>query len=267
MKLKQKIILSIFVFVVLAMGTKVFASTSNGTISDTERYAWGENVGFIDFGSEAGDIHITDTALSGYAYGENIGWINLSTITNDKEGHLSGYAWGENVGFIDFSQVEIDNHGYFTGQAYGENIGFILFNKDESNIVTTDWRPKSTRGSTSSGSPAETIIKFQEDQIEKAKATNTDPTPYIQALNSTISNTTPDITRTLRYGMSGDDVRQLQIYLNTHNYTLTTTGPGSPNNETTYFGNLTKQAVIKFQKINNITQDGIVGPITRSYFK
>ena len=261
---RNKIIILGIITFCLFFTHQSLASTLNGTISDTERYAWGENIGWVDFGSEAGNVHITDTALSGYAYGENIGWINLDGVTNDKEGHLAGYAWGENVGFIDFSQVEIDNHGYFTGSAYGENIGFILFNKDDINIVTTDWRPKSTRGSTSSGSSPSTIIKFQEDQIEKAKATNTDPTPYIQALNSTISSTTPDITRTLRYGMSGDDVKALQIYLNTHNYILTTTGPGSPNNETTYFGLKTKQAVIKFQKANNLIGDGIVGPLTRA---
>jgi len=258
MKLKHKIILSIFVFVILVVSTKAFASTSNGTISDTDRYAWGENVGFIDFGSEVGDVHITDIALTGYAYGENIGWINLSGVVNDKEGHLSGYAWGENVGFIDFSQVEIDNHGYFTGSAYGENIGFILFNKDDTNIVTTDWRPKSSRssgGSSSSGSSPQVIAKFNQEQAEKAEATG-------QTLPQT--NTTLNLTRTLKYGMSGDDVRQLQIYLNTHNYTLTTTGPGSPNNETTYFGLKTKQAVIKFQLDHQLVTDGIVGPITRA---
>jgi hypothetical protein len=97
--------LLILVFSLLIISPPVFASTTDGTIDSTYKYAWGENVGFIDLGSTAGAVHVTDTALSGSAYGENIGWINLSTITNNNEGTLSGYAWGENVGFIDFSKV------------------------------------------------------------------------------------------------------------------------------------------------------------------
>ena len=80
-KFKSKIIFGVLVLSFLTLSHQTLASTSNGTIDNTYRYAWGENVGFIDFGSEAGDVHITDTTISGYAYGENIGWINLSTIT------------------------------------------------------------------------------------------------------------------------------------------------------------------------------------------
>jgi peptidoglycan hydrolase-like protein with peptidoglycan-binding domain len=64
--------------------------------------------------------------------------------------------------------------------------------------------------------------------------------------------------------MQGEDVRQLQIYLNTHNYIVSTSGNGSPNNETTYFGQKTKNAVIKFQIANNLVPDGVVGKMTRS---
>ena len=76
--------------------------------------------------------------------------------------------------------------------------------------------------------------------------------------------TTSSIIRTLKYGMKGDDVKALQSYLNTHGYLIATTGPGSLGNETTYFGTLTKKAIIKFQLANKLIGDGIVGPITRS---
>ena len=71
------------------------------------------------------------------------------------------------------------------------------------------------------------------------------------------------LTRTLRLKMTGDDVKELQKYLNTHGYILTITGPGSPGNETNYFGGLTKKAVIKFQLANGLEGDGVVGPNTR----
>ena len=138
--------LRIFVFLVfslLIISPSVFASTTDGTIDSTYKYAYGENVGFIDFGSTAGNVHITDSALAGSAYGENIGWINLSGVVNSS-GSLSGYAWGENVGFIDFSKVTIGDDGAFAGSAYGENIGWITFG-NTNNKVVTDWRKPSLR--------------------------------------------------------------------------------------------------------------------------
>jgi photosystem II stability/assembly factor-like uncharacterized protein len=76
---------------------------------------------------------------------------------------------------------------------------------------------------------------------------------------------TPIITKTLKLNMIDEQVRDLQKYLNNHNYTLATQGPGSPNKETNVFGPLTENAVKRFQEAMNITVDGIVGPITRSY--
>jgi len=73
-------------------------------------------------------------------------------------------------------------------------------------------------------------------------------------------------TRDLKLGSTGEDVRQLQKFLNQNGYKISNTGAGSPGNETTYFGSATQSALIKFQSANNISPaSGYFGPITRSF--
>jgi hypothetical protein len=56
-----------------------------------------------------------------------------------------------------------------------------------------------------------------------------------------------EFTRDLQIGMYGEDVRQLQILLNSYPDTqIATDGPGAPGQETTYFGAKTEAAFEKF---------------------
>lgn len=68
----------------------------------------------------------------------------------------------------------------------------------------------------------------------------------------------PLFQRNLTIGMSGYDVRCLQNFLKARGFLAI-------EQTTDYFGEKTRQAVIKFQKINNISPlFGFVGPATRS---
>ena len=128
--------------------TTVAVTTVAGNIdpyNDGSQYAWGENVGWINFEPSEGEgVTVTNSAVTGKAWGENIGWINLSPATggvvNDGAGNLSGYAWGENVGWINFGGVTINpTTGIFSGYAWGENIGWINFAPNVVHIKTS-WR-------------------------------------------------------------------------------------------------------------------------------
>jgi peptidoglycan hydrolase-like protein with peptidoglycan-binding domain len=71
--------------------------------------------------------------------------------------------------------------------------------------------------------------------------------------------------RNLTVGFTGEDVLRLQQYLNTHGFIVADSGPGSPGNETTMFGGLTRAALKKFQSSKGITPAvGYFGPITRA---
>lgn len=99
------------------------------------------------------------------------------------------------------------------------------------------------------------------------------PTPTVPQTSTTT------LQRPLTLGSTGNDVKTLQIFLNNHIpkgqtiklFNIANTGPGSPNNETTYFGQATKQSLIKFQEYyrseiltpSNLTKGtGYFGPAT-----
>jgi hypothetical protein len=68
----------------------------------------------------------------------------------------------------------------------------------------------------------------------------------------------------LSMGMTHTDVARLQQFLNGRGYIVSSTGMGSVGKESNYFGLKTQQALIKFQKNNNVVPpNGKFGPITR----
>ncbi|GIW65617.1 MAG: hypothetical protein KatS3mg094_136 [Candidatus Parcubacteria bacterium] len=135
--MKKFLILFIFLLPIL----KAFAAS----IDSNYKFAWGENIGWVNFNPNNGNVQVFDDKLTGYAWSANYGWINLSPtnrgVYNDGNGNLSGYAWGEHLGWIDFSSVKINpSTGEFSGYAIilidGSKINFDCANCK----VKTDWR-------------------------------------------------------------------------------------------------------------------------------
>ncbi len=73
-----------------------------------------------------------------------------------------------------------------------------------------------------------------------------DTTACVYASVST--GTVYQFARTLQTGMSGEDVRQLQIFLNVHGFAVAKTGNGSRGHEVKTFGAATRATLTKFQE-------------------
>ncbi|MCJ7434860.1 MAG: sortase [Anaerolineales bacterium] len=179
-KMKEKLV-KYLVFPALLMAAMLVivsvAQAASGYVDPTNKWAWGTNIGWINFAPTHGGVTVYDDHLEGYAWAENVGWIRLGTYTgggahtyannaantygvnNDGAGNLSGYAWGANIGWINFnpthSQVTINpSTGSFDGYAWGENVGWIHFKNSGANaynVVVAATLKVLTGGVTASG--------------------------------------------------------------------------------------------------------------------
>lgn len=140
--------IGIILIVVLALPIVASASQTSGTIDATNKYAWSNQAGWVNFGAANGNMLISDAGITGYAWNSNYGWINMAPanggVSIAANGALSGYAWGTNLGWINFSSASINSSGKFTGQATGTVIGALTFDCTNCN-VSTDYRPRSFR--------------------------------------------------------------------------------------------------------------------------
>jgi hypothetical protein len=194
---ENKIFYGILSLIFVFCGVSLAHATN---INNINQYAWGENVGWINFGSIEGDVIVSDTKITGYAWGENVGWISLHCendnscntvnygVVNDGSGNLSGYAWGENVGWISFNSpyhaVSINTEGVFSGYAWGENVGWISFNCTNTNScdnvnfsVKTNWSPVS-------------VIDNNENIFSNQQQTNSRPPSTRKSTSSTPHSST-----------------------------------------------------------------------------
>lgn len=151
MKFKSKKYISFFIISLFLLSNifiykNLFAASN---IDETLKYAWGEDIGWINFNPDNGNVNVSYTEITGYAYSQNYGWINLSPtnggVLNNGKGILSGNAWGENIGWINFSGVTINDNGEFLGYATTENFGRINFNCiNESSCSSSDFKVKTS---------------------------------------------------------------------------------------------------------------------------
>jgi hypothetical protein len=121
------------------------------TIDAVNKYAYGANVGWMDWsggtGETASGAVIGAYVCSGYIYSANVGWINLGSgsptngiyyqnlsgndfgVNQDGLGNLRGYAYSANVGWLNFESNGAPAVNMVTGQMSGyvwsANCGWI----------------------------------------------------------------------------------------------------------------------------------------------
>jgi len=159
---RRAVLLVGLLLLLLSVGVALAA----GNIDGTHKWAWGTNVGWLNFNPDNGGVTVYSDHLEGYAWGENVGWVRLGTCTggspctytndaagaygvnNDGVGNLSGYAWGTNIGWLNFAPgkggVWVDPvTGEFEGDAWGENVGWLRLKGTAQNSdgykVATAW--------------------------------------------------------------------------------------------------------------------------------
>ena len=147
-------------FLLLLVACAARAAT---TINPTNRYAYGANIGWIDWrGDTNNGAVVGEYVCSGYIYAANVGWINLGSgaptngiqyqnlaasdfgVNQDGLGNLRGYAYGANIGWINFENTgapKVDlASGRMNGCVWSANCGWIGLSNAFA-VVQTDTIP------------------------------------------------------------------------------------------------------------------------------
>lgn len=101
-------------------------------------------------------------------------------------------------------------------------------------------------------------------QLYQVTSSTTGMSSFVEVDSSSISSSTSNnnnlvkFEKPLRQGASGQDVKNLQIFLNSQGFNVSASGVGSQGNETIYFGSATYRALIKFQ---NYYASSILTPV------
>lgn len=130
-------------------------------VDPNNSFAWGANVGWLNWAADLNNGVLYGRPLSGYIYASNVGWIHMGDGTpNNGVAYsnasatdygvnadafsdpdfilLSGYAWGANIGWVNFSvasQAGEENRprieratGRLLGYAWAANAGWLPLN-------------------------------------------------------------------------------------------------------------------------------------------
>lgn len=202
---------------------------ASSTINTTNKFAYGANIGWMDWRGDAGTngVVIGEFVCSGNIYAANVGWINLGSgnptngiqytnnSTNDfgvnhlGTGELRGFAYGANIGWVVFTNrsaaglllsTEIPRFdlitGKFSGYAYSANVGWISLSNAFAFVQTDSVKG----GADSDGDGIPDAWELQRaGELTKLTATGDADGDGISDLNEYLADTDPtDVADNLR---------------------------------------------------------------------
>lgn len=253
-------------------GDHVYNSYATGDVTSPDENNKGGLIGSLSW---SGEDSYTDLIV-------NSGWYKSDLNSNLKGiGYVDLDQLPHDVTYLETDKTVFNNklHGVYAQGVegawdYTTPIWYENINDNPkflSNIPPTP-EPTVTRRQSSGGSRVQEmnsviIENSSPDSTSQYNGctpqTTFSPMTGIKCLITTNSNVTSGdvskITKNLKRGDKGEDVSKLQNYLNEKGYNC-----GIADG---IFGLKTKAAVISFQKISNLTMDGIVGPMTRGMMK
>lgn len=151
---------------------------------------------------------------------------------------------------------------------------FGIFGEESSGSISGN-----TPSSSSGGSKSTNTVEDDntEEVVMDSEAENMEEVVSEETENDTeevMEESSSKFTKNLWYGVRGSEVLLLQRILNSLGFTVSSSGPGSPGNETDFFGPLTKDAVRRLQESNReeilipiglFNGTGYFGVMTRNY--
>jgi hypothetical protein len=124
--------------------------------------------------------------------------------------------------------------------------------------------PTSNTGTLSENQIQSILLLLASFNADQATINNINSVLHGQTAGTSPSLVPVVFTRNLELNDTGADIAALQQFLNTHGFPVAPSGPGSPGDETDYFGLNTYRALIKLQKSRGLPQTGYLGPLTRA---
>ena len=161
-------------------------------------------------------------------------------------------------GISNATQMAVSNDAAFTGVAYETFVSTKIWTMTSGDGLKTVY----VRFRSSSGGGTATYsdtITLRTGATDTTPVTTPATTPVEQTTSGTTGGTTATVTftKTLTVGSSGTEVKALQ-------QTLKDLGLFTYPTITSYFGSITKAAVIAYQKANSLSATGIVDSATRA---
>jgi hypothetical protein len=264
------------------------SATNNSTVSGTTTY--GVTCPTIVSGTLASDNSYIDVTVSEPVWGDNSSTTVLAAnklkVIFVQNGGSATAATISSItktsgGALDGSETVIRVNLSITGTPNGlETIAIKALNGTSVyNAAGDPMRPEQTTGNKTLNDQTSTPVVHHGGRrsIIEDNSTTTEPESTSTEITSTSTASTSSIltiststlkiifktngtttilpyqftfTQILKLGSIGDEVKQLQIFLNTHGFPLSQIGNGSLGHETNYFGQKTKDALIKFQEAN-----------------